>query len=118
VSAQSTWKKSTASVLVAWVCRNCRQLVSVCRTGGRWDAVALEDPSDRRGADAVAEVEQLALDPLISPARVLPGHAHHQGGEGVVDLWSSGPVGIGPSSADEAAVPTHDRVRGDQAMGT
>src|SRR6185436_18655781 len=78
---------------------------------GRWDVVALEGPADRRGADAVAEVEQLALDPLISPARVLPGHAHHQGGEGVVDLWSSGPVGIGPSSADEAAVPTHDRVR-------
>ena len=38
-SAQSTWKKSTASMLVAWVCRNCRQLVSVCRTGAggmRW----------------------------------------------------------------------------------
>jgi hypothetical protein len=60
---------------------------------GRWDAVALQDPGDRGGADAVAEVEQLALDPLISPARVLPGHAHHQGGEGVVDRWSSGPVG-------------------------
>jgi hypothetical protein len=66
----------------------------------------------------VAEVEQLALDPLISPARVLPGHAHDQGGEGVVDRWASGPVGVGPSSADEAAVPAQDRVRGDQAMGT
>ena len=31
----------------------------------RWrDAVALEDSADRRGADAVAELEQLALDPL------------------------------------------------------
>ena len=38
----------------------------------RWDPVALEDPPDRRGADAVAEFEQLALDPLVSPARVLP----------------------------------------------
>jgi hypothetical protein len=28
-----------------------------------WDAVALQDPPDRQGADAVAEVEQLALDP-------------------------------------------------------
>jgi hypothetical protein len=27
----------------------------------RWDAVALEDPADRRGADAVTESEQLAL---------------------------------------------------------
>jgi hypothetical protein len=26
----------------------------------RWDAVALKDPTDRRGADAVAECEQLA----------------------------------------------------------
>jgi hypothetical protein len=29
--------------------------------------VALEDASDRRGADPVAEFEQLALDPAISP---------------------------------------------------
>jgi hypothetical protein len=32
-----------------------------------WDAVALEDPTDRRGANAVAELEQLALDPLVFP---------------------------------------------------
>jgi len=35
----STWKKSTASMLVARVRRSCRQLVSVCRTGAggiRW----------------------------------------------------------------------------------
>src|SRR5689334_21079779 len=39
VTAQSTWKMSTASMLVAWVRRNCRQLVSVRRTGAggmRW----------------------------------------------------------------------------------
>jgi hypothetical protein len=30
--AQSTWKKSTASMLVAWVRRNCRQMVSVPAT--------------------------------------------------------------------------------------
>src|SRR6478735_12395396 len=59
-------------MLAAWVRRNWRQLVSVCRR----DAVALEDPADRRGADAVAECEQLALDSDISPARVLPRHAH------------------------------------------
>ena len=29
----------------------------------RWDPVALEDPADRRGADAVAEFEQFTLDP-------------------------------------------------------
>jgi hypothetical protein len=39
VTAQSTWKKSTASMLVAWVRRNCRHVVSVCRSGAggiRW----------------------------------------------------------------------------------
>ena len=103
---------------MAWVRRNCRQLVSVCRDRRRWDAVALQDPPDRRGADAVAELEQLALDPHVSPARVLPRHPHHQGGEDVVDRWPSGPVRVGPSSADEAAMPAQDRVRGDQAMAT
>jgi hypothetical protein len=39
VNAQSTWKKSTASMSLAWVRRNRRQLVSVCRDGAggmRW----------------------------------------------------------------------------------
>ena len=118
VTAQSTWKKSTASMLPAWVRRNCRQVVSVCRTGAGGMPVALQDPPDRRGADAVAECEQLALDPLVSPARVLPRHPLHQGGEHVVDWWPSGPGRVGPSSAHEAAMPAQDRVRGDQAMAT
>ena len=96
--------------------RNCRQLVSVCRDRRRWDPVALQDPADCRGADAVAEFEQLALDPHVSPARVLPRHPHYQGGEDVVDRWPSGPVRVGPPSAHEAAMPAQDRVRGDQAM--
>ena len=66
----------------------------------------------------MAEFEQLALDPHVPPARVLPRHPHHQGGEDVVDRWPSGPVRVGPSSADEAAMPAQDRVRGDQAMAT
>jgi hypothetical protein len=54
----------------------------------------------------------------VAPARVLPRHAHYQGSEDVVDRWSSGPVGVGPSSADEAVMLALDRVRGDQAMPT
>ena len=84
----------------------------------RWDAVALQDAPNRRGADAVAECEQLALDSDVAPVRVLRRHAHHQGGEGVVDRLASGPMGVGPSSADEAAMPAQDRVWGDQAMAT
>ena len=48
--------------------------------------------------DAVAEFAQLALDPPVSPARVLPRHLYDQPGEHVVDRWSSGPVRIGPPS--------------------
>src|SRR6476620_4848068 len=46
-----------------------------------WDPVALEDASDRRGADPVAELEQLAPEPGVSPARVLPRHPRHQRGD-------------------------------------
>ena len=63
----------------------------------------------------MAECEQLALQLDVSPARVLPRHPHHQGGEHVVDRWSSGPVRVGPSSANETAMPAQDRVRSDHA---
>jgi len=33
VTAQSTWKKSAASIVAACACRNCRQVVSVRRLG-------------------------------------------------------------------------------------
>jgi hypothetical protein len=33
VTAQSTWKKSTASIVAACACRNCRHVVSVRRFG-------------------------------------------------------------------------------------
>ncbi len=84
----------------------------------RGDVVALQDPPDRRCADTVAEFEQLTLDPQVAPARVLPRHPHHQGDKAVVGRRPSGPVGVGPSSADEATMPAHDRARCDQAMAT
>src|SRR6185312_11436516 len=82
----------------------------------RWEAVALQDPPDRRGADTMAELEQLALESHVPPTRILPRHAHHQGDEHVVDRWPSGPVRVGPASADKAAMPTQDRVWCDQPV--
>ena len=38
----------------------------------RWDPVSLKDPPDCRGADAVAECEQLALDPRVPPSAGSP----------------------------------------------
>jgi hypothetical protein len=103
-------------MLVAWVRRNCRQVVSA-PDRRRWDAVALEDPPDRRGADAVAELEQFAADPLVPPARVFRRHPYDQPGDGVVDRWATGPlVQVGPLLAHQAAMPAQDRVGGDQAM--
>ena len=63
----------------------------------------------------MAELEQLALQPLVAPARILSRHPHHHGGKDVVDRWLSGPVRVGPPSAHEAAMPAQDRVRSDQA---
>jgi hypothetical protein len=68
----------------------------------RWDAVALQDPPDGRGADTMAELEQLTLQPLVSLARGLPRHPHHQGDQDLVDRWPPGPARVGPSSAHEA----------------
>ena len=47
----------------------------------RWNPVALQDAADRRGADAVAELEQLTLNPQVPPAWVLP--RDHLGGSGL-----------------------------------
>jgi hypothetical protein len=71
----------------------------------------------RRGADTVAEFEQLAPDPHVPPARVLPRHLHNQGYEDVLDRGRPARFGLGPSSADEAA-PAQDCVRGDQALAS
>jgi hypothetical protein len=72
----------------------------------RWDPVTLQDPPDRRSADTMAELEQLALQPDIPPARVLPRHPHHQGDQDILDRRPPGPVRVGPSSTHEAAMPT------------
>jgi hypothetical protein len=63
-------------------------------TQGRWrNPVAFEDATDCRCADTVAELEQLALDPHVSAARVLPRHPRHQRDEDVVDRRPSGRFG-------------------------
>src|SRR5690349_15421875 len=51
VTAQSTWKKSAASIVATWACMNCRQVVPVCRfrAGGIFRALRT-----RRMVDAPA----------------------------------------------------------------
>jgi hypothetical protein len=111
VSAQSTWKKSDVEEVD---CEHAGGLraeelppAGVGMPYRRWrDAVAPKDPPDGRGAHVVAELEQFTLNPHVPPARVLPRHPHHQGGEHVVDRWPPGKVRVGPPSANEATMPT------------
>jgi hypothetical protein len=69
----------------------------------------LEDSADRGCADAVAELEQLALDALVAPALVLTGQPFDQGSDGVVEGWATGAVRVGPLPCHQPAVPAQDR---------
>jgi hypothetical protein len=61
-TAQSTWKKSVASIVAAWVCKNCRHVVSVfrCGTGGIFSAFRI-----RRMVDALTRWPSLSSSPWI-----------------------------------------------------
>jgi hypothetical protein len=86
VTAQSTWKKSIASMVAACMWRNLRQFMSVRRFGAG-DPQRPEDAADGGCADAVAELEQLALDPLVSPAVILGGEPPDECGDLCGDRW-------------------------------
>jgi hypothetical protein len=62
VTAQSTWKKSHASIVDAWVCRNRRQLVSVSRIGAGGMRSRL---STRRIDEALTRWPSLSSSPWI-----------------------------------------------------
>ena len=57
----------------------------------------------------MAELEQLTLDSLVSPAGILPGHALDQHGHSVLDGWTPAAVWIRPFLGDQVMVPTQDR---------
>ena len=62
VTAQSTWKKSVASIAAAWVCRNLRHVVSVCRSGAGGIFRVLRI---RRMAEALTRWPSLSSSPWI-----------------------------------------------------
>jgi hypothetical protein len=64
----------------------------------------------------VAELEQLALDPLVSPAVVLGGEPLDQDGDLGADRRPSRAVRVGPLLSDQATVPPQDGARGDQPV--
>ena len=104
-SPQSTWKKSVASIVAACAFRKLppRRVRAPLRC--RRDLQRPEHPADRGRADPMAELEQLALDPLISPAVVLGGEPLDQRHDLGADRRPASPAGIGPLAGDQAAVP-------------
>jgi hypothetical protein len=105
-----------ASIVDACVCRNFRHVVSEPRSGAGGDVQGLEDPADRGRADPVAEFQQLALDPLVSPAVVLGGEPFDQRGDLGADWRPSRSVRVSPLASDQAAVPPQDGAGGDQPV--
>jgi hypothetical protein len=54
----------------------------------------------------MAEANQLALDPSVTPGRILAGHAQHQGPDGLRDGWTTRLSSrVGPAVDDEVGVP-------------
>src|SRR6266566_3153026 len=102
--AQSTWKKSAASIVAACACRNWRQVGPVS-LGCRGYLQGLENPPDGGRADPMTELEKLALDALVSPGGVLGGEPLDQRGDFGADRRPARPVRIGPLPGHEAAVP-------------
>src|SRR5665811_1668947 len=46
--------------------------------GSRTDAAAAEQHRDTRSGNSDSELAQLAIDPQVSPPRVIPGHLQDQ----------------------------------------
>ena len=87
-----------------------------CRGPAPVDPQPLEDAADRRGPHAVAKFEQFALNSLVSPAGILPGHALDQHTNSVIDARTTDAVGVGPPFGHQATMPAQDRARRDQSM--
>jgi hypothetical protein len=87
----------------------------VCRSGAG-DLQGLQDAADRRCADYVAELEQLAMEPLVSPAIVLGGEPRDESGNPGADRRPSHLVRVGSLPGDQAAVPAQDGAGGDQPV--
>ena len=83
----------------------------------RWrDPQSLEYPADGGGAGPVAELEQLALDALVSPAVVLGGEPLDERRDLSTDRWASGPVRVGPFLSHQATMPSQDGAGRDQPV--
>ena len=94
--------------------RNCLQVEPAAPRCGR-DPRPLQHPPHGGGADPDAEAEQLAQDPPVAPARVLPCHPLDQRRNLGIHGRPAAPAGIRPSPPDQPPVPAQERSGRDQA---
>src|SRR6266851_9776823 len=95
VKARSTGKKPVASIVAAWACENPRPLMPARRCGAGGIGRVLRTRPIVDALTRRAEFEQLALDPLVSPAVVLGGEPLNERGDLGADWRPSRPVRIG-----------------------
>jgi len=90
--------------------RNCRQL-GPRAPGRRSRAGGKQDAPDRARRDTQAELQQLAGDPWVAPARVLACEAQHELAYAAVGRRTAGsPPRLRPFAAHELAVPAQQRL--------
>jgi hypothetical protein len=83
----------------------------------RWrDPQGFKDAADRGGADPVAELEEFALDALVSPAVVLGGEPLDERGDLGADRRASRVVRVGPFLSGQATMPSQNGARCDQPV--
>jgi len=81
----------------------------------RVDARRVKDLPHGRGADLVAESDELTVHAPIPPGGIFGGQAHGQGADAGGDGWSACQHGRGrPAAAYELTVPAQDRGRCDE----
>jgi hypothetical protein len=103
-------KKSQAMIPAACWRRNDRQLVGARRGAGP-EAVGAQHPPDRAGRHATAKAQQLAVDALVAPSRVLAGKPDDE----LLDVVrerrpSHAGARVGPAPANHAPVPAQQRL--------
>ncbi len=81
----------------------------------RLDAVAAKDVPDAAGRQWNAESDELAMDPLVSPGRILRREAQDELSRLCRQWWTTERLApVGPAAADELAVPAQQRRRLDE----
>jgi hypothetical protein len=85
---------------------------------GRVKSVAAQRGADCGRRDLHTKPQELALDALVAPARVLSGEADDQLLHAMVQRRSPVPATrVGPGASDHASVPAQQRLRSDAEQG-